>query len=436
MAEYDVIVVGAGPGGSAAAYFLASAGAKVLVLEKKVFPRAKTCGDGLTPRAVKVLQELGLEDRMGSYKRVRGLRVLGAGRRMEMDWPSVDGFPGFGLCRTRKELDNDIALRAASAGAEYLFGVEAVEPVFDDGRLAGVRWVRRAKDAGGGVTVVDRGEERAWFVVIADGASGTFARASGLKRDTGFPMGLAIRTYYRCDRDEDDLIESWLDLRKGDVSLPGYGWIFPMGDGMVNIGVGLLTTYGRYREVKLDRLQRWYIDILPTSYGIGHDSQVGPYQSGRLPMGASMRRPFGAGYLVIGDAAGFVNPFNGEGIAYALETAKIASGVLVDALRSGRDLADYHAALHDSYGAYYRIGRKFTKIIGKPAAFRALCQVGMRSQTLMEFVFQVLANLYQQKGGRTSDRLIRSVVKFAEQDISELRLPDIAPPPPAVAKAL
>lgn len=430
LGEFDAIVIGAGPGGSSAAYHLAAAGKRVLVIEKKLFPRAKTCGDGLTPRAVRVLQQMGLSSTLASYQQVTGLRVLGANRTLEMQWPKVEGYPQLGLVRTRRDFDSDMAAHAQSVGATYMFGTEAESPIWQDGVMTGVHWVRKVKAEGGGVVKEDEGEVFAPFTIIADGASSSFGRAVGIRKESSYPMGLAIRTYYECDRDDDEFFESWLDLRKGDELLPGYGWIFPLGNRTVNIGVGLLTTFGSWRNVNLNHLQSAYIDMLPKSYGITHDGQLEPYKSGRLPMGSSMVKPYGPGYVVIGDAAGTVNPFNGEGIAYALETGHIAGSVVASALDSGAgaELVAYHQAIHDIYGAYFRAGRRFTRVIGNPRTFRALCQVGMRSQTMMEFVFQVLANLYSQRGGKVSDRIIRAMVKLAEQDLADLKPPQIPVP--------
>ncbi|MEO7804472.1 MAG: FAD-dependent monooxygenase, partial [Actinomycetota bacterium] len=151
MAEYDAIVVGAGPGGSAAARYLASTGARVLVLEKKQFPRAKTCGDGLTPRAIKVLDDMGLGSQLAKYQRVHGLRVLAHGRTLEIEFPKGAGYPHFGLVRPRLDLDKEVAQHAQDAGAEYRFQTEATEPVWEDGALVGVRWTRKEKAPGGGV---------------------------------------------------------------------------------------------------------------------------------------------------------------------------------------------------------------------------------------------------------------------------------------------
>jgi geranylgeranyl reductase family protein len=429
-AEYDVIVVGAGPGGSAAAYYLASGGARVVVLEKKELPRAKVCGDGLTPRSVKILNEMGLESKTKGYQRIRGLRVIGANRSMELDWPDLSNFPAYGLVRPRRDLDADIAGRARAAGAEIRTKTEAVQPIMDGPTLAGVRWIRREKAEGGGVVKAEEGELLAPFTIIADGASSSFGRALGIKKDASYPLGLGIRTYYESDRHQDEYIESWLELRKDGNLLPGYGWLFPVGDGTINVGVGVLATSKKELNINLNRLQRDFVDVLPRSYGITHEGQTEPYKSGRLPIGGSVRRPFGPGFLLIGDAAGMVNPFNGEGIDYALETGKLAAGMVAEALSNGHsaELAYYGTALTDIYGGYYRLGRKFLEMISRPKVFRLMCQVGMRSQTIMAFALQVLANLAEDRGGGVNDRAFRAFIRFAERDLAELKDPEIPAP--------
>jgi flavin-dependent dehydrogenase len=365
------------------------------------------------------------------FSRVKGLRVLGAGRTLELDFPRLSNFADYGLVRRRLDLDDSLAKAAQSHGAVYFTGTEAAEGIFEGGSLSGVRWVSKQKVEGGGVEVADSGEHHAPFTIIADGASSSFGRSIGLVRRANYPMGLAIRTYYASPRSTDDFFESWLQLRKGDDLLPGYGWIFPMEGGVVNVGVGVLTTFGKWRDVNLAHLQRAFVDMLPRDYGITHESQTEPYKSGRLPMGGGLAKPYGKGFVVIGDAAGMVNPFNGEGIAYALETGKLASSIIASALANGKsnDLPEYRVALHDTYAAYYRFGRKFVSFIGHPLPFTALVQVGMRSKTLMQFVLQVLGNLAETKGGRASDYGFRAAMKLAEHKLPELTDPDISSPP-------
>lgn len=430
MEEYDAIVIGAGPGGASAAYYLANAGAKVLVLDKKEFPRAKVCGDGLTPRSLRIMEDMGLGSLMQTYQQIRGLRIIGAGRTLELDFPKLSNFPHNGLVRPRKNLDAEILDRAKAAGARVWMKTEAVEPIFEGSGMTGVRWVRKEAAEGGGVVKAEEGEVHAPFTIIADGASSSFGRRIGIKKDPSYPLGLAIRTYYRSDRADDDFFESWLELKKDGDLLPGYGWVFPVGNGTVNVGVGLLTTFGRWRGVNLNHLQRGFVDMLTETYGISHEEQTEPYKSGRLPLGGSVHKPFGDGYLLIGDAAGIVNPFNGEGIAYALETGKLAAGMVSEALADGKAtyLPHYREALHDHYGAYYRVGRIFTECIARPRVFRAMCQIGLRSKTMMSFVLQVLANLYEQSGGSLADRNIRRLLILAEYDLPELKDPEIPLP--------
>jgi geranylgeranyl reductase family protein len=441
VAEYDAIVVGGGPGGSTAAYHLARAGARVVVLDRKQFPRAKVCGDGLTPRAVGMLRDMGLGDQIAGYHRANGLRVFAGRRSMVLDFPKTSRWDDFGLVRPRKDLDWTIAQRAMEAGAEYRMSTEAVSAVLDRGRMTGVRWVRKEKAKGGGVVKADEGELLAPFTVIADGSSSSFGRTLGLPRREEYPLGLAIRTYYTSSGANDGLFESWLELEKDGRLLPGYGWIFPVGEGVVNVGVGIVAwpkpngNGGRIAgDVRLNDLQRAFVDMLPPSYGITHEGQLEPFMSGRLQLGWTVARPYGDGFVLIGDAAGLVNPFTGEGIAYAMETGKLAAGFVAEALASGETtfLTGYQEALLETYGAYYRLGVTFLKMIRNPKLFRFMSATGMRSHKWMEFVTTFMANLPEEGGRGINDRGYRAMIKAAEKTFSDLRNPQI-PDPPVVA---
>jgi geranylgeranyl reductase family protein len=383
---WDALVVGGGPSGAAAAHWLARAGKRVLVVERKRFPRDKTCGDGLTPRAVRQLQDMGLGPNLEGSLRFEGLRSMAHGVTLEMRWPEHPEFPDHGYVVRRRDLDAMVADRAREVGAEVWSGAEATEPLIEDGEVVGAT-VRRD-----GVT----GPVRARYVVVADGANSRFGRALGTARDRSYPLGMAIRGYYTSPYHDEPWIESHLDLRDRDGNhLPGYGWIFPVGDGAVNVGVGLLSTFSGWKDINTSRLMDEFVATAPARWGISPATSCGPPTGGKLPTGGSVMPKVGPTWLVVGDAAGSVNPFNGEGISTAYETGRLAAAAVVAALDSGdrAALAQYPAQLDEIYGLYFKVARAFVKAIGNPAVMREMTRVGMRSRTLMEWVLRIMANL-------------------------------------------
>ena len=388
----DVLVVGGGPSGASCAYWLAEAGYDVLLVEKKRFPREKTCGDGLTPRSVKQLEDMGLGEKLAADgHRFTGLRSIAFGRTLELEWPSHPDFPNYGYVVTRHDLDEMVAERAVKAGATLWQESEAISPVVDAGLVRGAQIKRKAEGDHGRVD-----EVRARYVVVADGANSRFGRSLGTSRNRDYPLGMAIRGYFESPRHDEPWIESHLDIRdKAGNVLPGYGWIFPVGDGRVNVGIGLLSTFNQWKAVNTTHLMDAFVDYAPASWGISPATSCGPATGGRLPMAFSVGPHAGPTYLVTGDAGGAINPFNGEGIAYAYETGRLAASVLVDALSSGDGLAlqRYETELQDTYGLYYKVARAFVKIIGRPELMRALVSTGMHSRTLMEWVLRIMANL-------------------------------------------
>jgi flavin-dependent dehydrogenase len=207
---------------------------------------------------------------------------------------------------------------------------------------------------------------------------------------------MAIRGYYASPKHDDPWIESALDVRdRSGASLPGYGWIFPVGDGTINVGVGLLSTFRDYKHVNTTRLLDEFAATAPAYWGISPDTACGPPTGGRLPMGGSVAPNVGPTWVVVGDAAATVNPFNGEGIDYAYETGRLAATLLTEALTTGNGLAlqRYPGLLEEEYGLYFKVARAFARIIGNPALMRELTRVGMQSRTLMEWVLRIMANL-------------------------------------------
>ena len=404
--EVDVAIVGGGPSGAAAAYYLARAGHSVLVCERKTFPREKTCGDGLTPRAIKVLEDMGLGDELGAWERVKGLRVHGGGKVLELEFPRLDEWCDYGLVKPRKDLDGIVLSNAEAAGAKVLMGTEVQEPIFERGVVCGIRAKRD------GVSE----EVRAPFVISAEGAATKFTRSLSRSRATEYPLGLALRQYFRSPMEHSGWFEAYLDVKSGPDALPGYGWVFPVGDGTVNAGVGLLSTYGGWKDVNLHRLQENFIVHLPPDWEISYETVCSRPRGGRLFMGGSVVPPHGPGFLLVGDAAGFINPCNGEGIAYGYETGAIAARHIDEALRNGRSpvLNGYGAELKETYGAYYRLGRRFVRLIGYPWLMDKLVSAGMNSKTVMSFAFTMLANLEDSKATTMEQRGFKFLKLLAE----------------------
>ena len=404
--EVDVAVVGGGPSGAAAAHYLASRGHSVLVCEKKSFPREKTCGDGLTPRAVKALHDMGLGDQLSTWERVEGLRVHAAGRVLELPFPRSDTWPAYGLVKPRKDLDQIVLDHAEAAGAKVLYHTQVTEPVFDRGVMVGFK----AKRDG------DEEEVRARWVICAEGAATKFARSLGRTRVEDYPMGFAIRQYFNSPMQSSGWFEAYLDVRSGPDALPAYGWVFPVGDGTVNAGVGLLNTYGPWRDVNLHALQANFIGGLPEGWEINEATVCSKPRAGRLFMGGSVWPPHGPGFVLTGDAAGFINPCNGEGIAYGYETGRIAGRHIDEALRFGtsHSLEGYTRELEDTYGPYYRLGRRFVKFIGHPLLMEKLVSLGMQSKRIMEFTLVLLGNLEEPKARDADQRIMKFLKKLAE----------------------
>jgi geranylgeranyl reductase family protein len=386
--RHDLLVIGGGPSGSAAAYWAARHGLDVAFVEKKTFPREKTCGDGLTPRAVTQLEAMGLGERLKTYHRVDGLRTIAHHRTLEMRWPSHSVHPDHGYVIRRRELDTFVAENAVAAGAVLHQGTEAVGPEHDDGHLVGAT----VKETATGVTR----SIRAPWVVVADGSNSRFGRALGTARNRAYPQGMAIRGYFESPLHDDPWIESALDVRdRNGNSMPGYGWIFPVGDGTINVGIGLLSTFRDWKQINTTKLWHEFARTLPDHWQIDPSAPLAPPSGGRLPMAGSVGPKQGPNWLVVGDSGGNVNPFNGEGIDYAYETGRTAAALVAEAHGTGNGLVlqRYPQMLDQEFRRYYRVARLFAEVIGNPGLMRQLTRVGMRSQALMEWALKVMSNM-------------------------------------------
>ena len=386
------------------------------LIEKKIFPREKTCGDGLTPRSVRQLADMGLEDAVAQNgHRFSGLRAFGFGASIELTWPEIENFPNYGYTITRFNLDGLVAEAARDAGATLFAGCEAIslldagEP--QPGALRSARGVVvKDKKSGALTEIVGR------YVVVADGQNSRIGREIGTQRNREWPLGMALRGYYTSDRHDEPWIDSHLDIRgpSGDV-VPGYGWIFPLGDGRVNVGVGLLSTDRAWKGVNTTKLQEYFVAQTAAAWGLSDATCLGAPTGGRLPMGLAIGPRTGPNTLTIGDAAGSVNPFNGEGIAYGYETGRLAAGVLGEALLSNepRALRLYEERLDAAYGDYYKVARAFVRLISEPKILAACVGLGLRVKPVMRALLPIMSNLMSNEHAGAPEYGYRALVQLA-----------------------
>jgi geranylgeranyl reductase family protein len=411
--DAQVIVVGAGPAGSATALHLARAGVDVLLLEKGGFPREKVCGDGLTPRGVHQLVRMGVDIDAPGWHRTRGMRWVRGGREVLIDWPALGRYPDFGLTRSRYDFDEILARHAVKAGARLRTGVRATAPLLDRaGRITGVHAAAgpEARPA----------LYRAPVVVAAEGASARTALAMGLERDTRAPMATAVRRYYRSPRADDPYLELWADLRCSRTGrhLPGYGWIFPLGDGRVNVGLGGMP-HRKHGAVDLRASMDLWLERLPADWGVSEESAQSPLRGAALPMGFNRRPQYGRGLLLVGDSAGMISPWSGEGIAQALEAGEVAAETVAQALtrpegaRREHALHRYPAELQRVWGRYYRLGNLAARqVFGRIGYGPLLHDRVMDSPVLLATMARLLTQLTDTPAQDRIDTVLNTLIRL------------------------
>ena len=390
--QTDVLVVGAGPAGSATAAWAARLGLDVLLTDAAVFPRDKTCGDGLTPRAIGELENLGLGDWLRAHTVNQGLRAHGFGQTLLLPWPGGT-LPDWGSAVARTELDDHLRTTAIKAGARAIDGVRAVDVRRDGDRVTGV--------------VFARGEESLEVscrrLVVADGVRSPLGKLLGREwhRDTVY--GVAGRSYVTSTMSDDPWISSHLELRgeHGEV-LSGYGWIFPLGTGEVNLGVGTLATAKRPTDLKVRRLMESYAGQQRAAFGLGDELRAPT--SALLPMGGAVTGVAGPNWALVGDAAACVNPLNGEGIDYGMEGGRLVAELMAE----GADLATaWPATLTHHYGESFSIARRLAGLVTVPRVLAALGPAGMRSDWLMTLALRWMGNLVTDEDRDRSARVWR-----------------------------
>ena len=380
----DVLVVGCGPAGSATAAWLARAGREVTVLDAARFPRDKTCGDGLTPRAMAEVDRLGLGGWARRRITIRGLDLRGFGHERRVPWPAGD-HGGTGSAVRRTVFDDRLREVAVEAGAVVLDGV----------RVTGVD-----KGDDDEVVAVRAGDERiaCRTLVVADGVRSPVGKMLGRAwhRDTVYAV--AARSYVRSGKHDHPWIGSDLELRdEAGAIQPGYGWVFPLGDGEVNLGVGALATAARPAKVAVKELLQHYARSVRGDWELEGDPRA--VTSALLPMGGAVSGVAGRNWAAVGDAAACVNPLNGEGIDYALEGGRLLAELICAGAGPGPgpgtagDLTRaWPELLRTTYGESFAIARDAAHLLTFPKFLPLAGPIGMRSQALMTAAVRCMSN--------------------------------------------
>lgn len=383
--QRDILIIGGGPAGSAAAITAARAGLSVTLFEKGPHGRDKVCGDGLTPRAIAALNELRINHSVAH--RIDGLRMIAGKKERELSWPTTDRFPHHGAVWPRQKFDTHLIDVAIASGADVRFNSEAL-PLLEDGRVIGVTC--------GGESF------HAPMTILAAGAQGQAAKMLGAERDPNEPFGLAIRAYAPTPRHAERHLEACLSLRdEHGTAVPGYGWMFPAGDGTVNIGVGALSTMKGFKKLNLNTLLDQYAALVRESWTLG--DYVEKPRAWRLPMSCARRH--GPGWVAVGDAAGFVNPMNGEGIDYGLESGMLAVEKFIEDPISAPVV--YDREVGERFDAFLRTGRRFSFLIGHPWLLRPGLRIAVGTQSAANITLAVMGNLIDSSTPGAAGRVMR-----------------------------
>lgn len=396
MDVFDCVVVGGGPSGAVAAIAAQRAGFSTLLVDTAEHGRDKTCGDGLTPRAVHTLRTLGLEEVLPAYRN-QGLKLHGYGGDVTAPWPNSH-YGTFGSASPRKLFDAALIDQATAAGATVWTGCAAHDADFD---------------AHGAITAVhtDRGPVRTRWVIVADGVRSPFGKRLGRTWHKDQVYGIAARSYCSSPHSEEPWMHSHVELRDpaGEIQ-PGYGWIFPLGDGTVNLGCGALSTDARPAKVNTKKLLAHYAREQSADWGLGEPQEV---TSALLPIGGAVSNVAGPNWALIGDAAACVNPLNGEGIDYGMETAVMAVELLAE--RADLTLA-WPYVLRRAYGDAFALARTAARLLTYPQFLPAagpLALRGLGGRYLMPAAARLMGNLITEEDTDLVARAWRAAGKLA-----------------------
>lgn len=400
LSIYDVIIVGAGPGGSATATFLARKGLKVLLLDRAIFPRNKICGDGLTPRAVAAIERLGvLEQVTNVSQRIDYAKVIAPnGKEIISPIGEADIAKGaYMLAVPRLELDHILVENAVSSGAILIEGckVNAIENN-SNGVIVKSRIKRKVH------------EFRAKYAVIATGANMGLLKKQGFLTNIPKPI-IAARAYYEganYDRE-------FFNFHFNEVTLPGYGWVFPLADNKINVGTAVIPSKSKkqydIKSLYHDFSNRPYMKQVLSGATLLEEVKSYPIRIDFMTAMLYQERT-----LLVGEAAGLTNPLTGEGIDYALECGEIAAQQLHKILTEGDNpaqLSNYSLALHHKFDAIFNFSNQITKYCLNPFMLNTMVVMAAKRQNLRESLTNIMLGLKELPANMTVGKLLLKIVK-------------------------
>jgi geranylgeranyl reductase family protein len=362
VSSRQLVVVGAGPAGATTALFAARAGLDVLLIDKRRFPRDKICGDAIARKSLGVLRELGIDFSAAIRESVaRAVLTSPAGHRIEVDLSTRDEPAPHLVCR--REIFDDVILRAAREQVEVWEDANVVDILRDGMKVRGVVCRRDGIDH----------EIRAQMVIGADGFDSVVTKRLGIYRHDP-RWYVATRGYYRGL----DVAPQTVEVHFVHETLPGFLWIFPTGDGVANVGIGLLHRDIKKRRLRIRDVHEAVLALPRFRERFARASRIGVVKGWNLPTPDFSRTLCGDGFMLAGDAAGMVDPFSGEGIGNAVVSGKLAAEVAAE-VAGGGSSAPYAARLRDAVDAgeialHYRLrhlarhARLIDVLVGRAAA--------------------------------------------------------------------
>jgi geranylgeranyl reductase family protein len=394
--EYDVIVVGAGPGGCSTAIGLARRDYDVLLLEKERFPRGKVCGDGISPPALGVLERLGVLPEVMQKEpwKIDGVKISSpAGQAVTAPFSHLKGPFPFGLVMPRKEFDFLVLQEVRKrSNIEILENWEVKDFINQDGSFR----VVRAQSGG------QKEQFSARFLVGADGAFSVVARKT-VYGEKKFAQGaFGLRAYFQGVKGLTHQIEIYCDR----AVLPGYGWVFPTGESSANVGVGI--AWRHLKEKNIRSLFQTFVEGDPSVRERLREAQVveNSLQGGPIPLGSFFRRVSRKNVLLVGDAAGFTDVLTGEGIYFALRSGECAAEAIHSALnapggmaKAGRIYEDLIKSALQSreflFGSFVQrlivreffLNRNIDRAVRKPSMARDLASILCHQKSKIRLLF-------------------------------------------------